>query len=169
MQETVRLCRPASAGLICILSFCTVILDHDGNEIIHPPCFHCDDPLLFRQLLTCFYRIVYPVAKQSADIKRFYKIRAADIDSSRKIDMLLAGFLCFISDNDIEKIVACMDIILVVRDLCAKFLRLILVVRDLCAKFLRHLTCGFCSLGTLQHKQVVLHIVIDRPHPFLIF
>ena len=69
--------------------------------------------------------------------------------------MLLPGFFCLILDNDIKKIIAGMNVIF--------------IVRDLRTQLLRHLPGSFRSLTALKYKQMILHIVVDRPHPLFIF
>ena len=142
-------------SLISSLFFHTIIFDQNGNKIIHPPCFHCDNSLILRQFSARFNGIVDSIAEKGADVQRLYEIYIAKINKSREIDLLFPGFFRLISDNDIKEIISGMDVIF--------------IVRDLRAQLLRHPAGNFCSLTAFKYKEMIFHIMIDCPHPLLIF
>lgn len=92
MQEAVSLCRPMFPSLISSLFFHTIIFDQNGNKIIHPPCFHCDNSLILRQFSARFNGIVDSIAEKGADVQRLYEIYIAKINKSREIDLLSRDF-----------------------------------------------------------------------------
>lgn len=97
VQELICLC----GMTVRVYLIGTVILNQDRYKVLHLTCFYKYHSLFFRQLLTGFDGVVYPIAEKSADVKRLYEIHAVEIYKSRKIDMLFTGFLCFISYDNI--------------------------------------------------------------------
>ena len=69
---------------------------------------------ILRQIFAGLYRIVNGVAENSADVQRLHEVDPVKVNHSRKINLFLAGLCCLIFQNDVQKFISCMHIVLIV-------------------------------------------------------
>ena len=77
------------------------------------------------------------------------------VNHSGKINLFFAGLCRLIFQNDVQKFISRMHIVL--------------IVCNLGAQCFRHLACFFCVLPVFHDKQVVFQVVVDGANPFFIF
>ena len=103
--------------MILLMLLRAIIFYEHGQEILYPPGFDKYHALVPGKIFTCLDSVVYSVAEQGADVQRLNEVYAVKINGGGKVDMLFTGFLCLILNDNVKKVIACMNIIFVSRNL----------------------------------------------------
>ena len=115
MQKAVFLC-----GLLCeMASRRHIVFYGDKQHIADTLGLNSNQTLVLWQIFAGLYRVVNGVAENGADVQRLHKADPVKVNHSGKINLFFMRLCRLIFQNDVQKFISRMQIVLVVRNLGA--------------------------------------------------